>query len=197
MDTSEINALNDKFKHGILCSFYFAGRPPSDDEMDDYVSEAWVRWLSTEDPMEKQSPRLCAKRSAAAQMRRWGRRADNEVWSELREDSDPLHREMREPMPVEMRNALLVEFQTQRRKGGERGLWAAARDVAILNLLWQGYNDKEIGAQLDMPHYSLRTYRRQIKERLRHMLESKRTNHLNSYCPAWAAGNFQPKEIFQ
>lgn len=161
--------INNDLLRGVFATLRWAGREATRSEIEEYHQAAWLRYL--EMPEEQSSPFLCGKRATAASIRSWSRRqGTNETRSNDALGGDVLHREMRPPMPVEMRHALLDEFQAQRNKGGNRGLFAAARDVAILNLLWQGYGDKEICAQLDMPYLSLRTYRKQIKVRLQKML---------------------------
>lgn len=185
MNTQEINK---EIECGVRVTLRFASRSPAPDEMDDYVQDAWVRYLSTSDSEEKANPRLCSKRSTAASMRRWTTKT--KPLDSIFEQQPEVERPTRPAMPEFMRSALLEEFQQQRRKGGVRGLLASARDLAILNLLWQGYSDNSICAQLEMPHYSLRTYRRQIKERLRHMLERKR-GEAREYCPAWASSGLR------
>ena len=113
---------NEIFKRAVYRLYLnFVGRLPTPDEVEEYTSEAWVRWLATTDPAERANPALAAKRPAAA------------AW--------------------------------------ERGRRAASRDVAILNLIAQGYSDEGIALEIGATYASVRTYRKHLKNSLKSILE--------------------------
>lgn len=103
-----------------------------------------------------------ASRGAAGLIRRtWGARAGDRhlalvqfVETEERELPDALAEE------------LLALFFDQRKKRGQRGLQAAARDVAIVALLVAGYPNDAIAMTLDISYNSVKQYRRDIRGRL-------------------------------
>lgn len=192
----DANSVHDNLEHGVRIAPRFAGLLAGEDLFSEFLQEAWLRYLSR--PDEQSDPVRCGKAAANAFMRRWNRDTDHvtaSCYNDALEAESLRVRELRFPMPEYMRERLLDEFRAQRKKKGDRGEAAAARDVEILDLLWQGYRDREICQSMSISYWALRTYRRQLKIRLEHMLErvQQSAGDGNRYVAAWAAGNFQPK----
>lgn len=82
--------------------------------------------------------------------------------------------EIAEICPDESPRCMAVEEQTRLRdillagriKKGQRGLNAAQRDVRIIDLLVQGYNNFGVCQEMGLPYASVNSYRRRIRARL-------------------------------
>lgn len=170
MDTESITK---EFIQAIGIIAKYSGSVFDEDEVQEYISECWIRYLCTDDSTEKADPFLCGKRAVVV-----ARRKQAKNWDQLHLDDLPMsplfdeHYES-EPLDSEINNALLNEFYQQRVKRGERGLEAAMQEVLILDLLHQGWSDEGIALELGIAWWSVRTYRNRIRERLRILAEKK------------------------
>lgn len=160
---------NEIFKRAVYRLYLnFIGRLPTPDEVEEYTSEAWVRWLATTDPAERANPALAAKRAVAAAWQR-DRRYHAARLEFVR--NPPRHWGQRDGLPDEIRGELERRLLALRKKQGERGRRAARRDVAILNLIAQGYSDEGIALEIGATYASVRTYRKHLKNSLKSILE--------------------------
>ena len=66
---------------------------------------------------------------------------------------------------------LAIEFLAARKKQGERGIRAAARDARIVQLITLGYNTRGIAQEMGMKEGTVKRYRSEIRKRLRGMLQ--------------------------
>lgn len=171
----DILRLSEEFRYGAeYCLRHWVGLPEDMivKVIDDIIQSAWVRHL--EKPGE--SPFYSGRLAAQNFVKRNGAFYKNTT--ALDDHIEYQTRTSREPLPQEISAALFEEFFKQRkpsgpragaenRTGGKRRLAAAARDTLIVDLLWQGYSDEGVAMEIGCTYYSLRTYRRQIKDRLR------------------------------
>lgn len=157
--------------------------PPTD--RDDAIQECWERWLSaTPGSDEVDDPFLCAKRAIA----RWWKR-ESRHYGMAPEEMIPYFASRgssKKELDWQIVSALCSEFYAQRaRQGGDRAAKAAARDAMIVALLYAGFSDEAIALEIGSTYSSVRTYRKQIKRRLRLILEeSAASAHLISLIEA-------------
>ena len=190
MDTVK---LSNEFRKGAIYLLRHFARLPDEQIgaiLDDVIQVAWCRYLDKPTNDFFRVGKLAAQefvRKNGAFYR------STKVLTEI--DLAPV-KVSRSPLPTEISAALMNEFFAQRRpsgpkhnaenrSGGQRRMAAAARDTLIVDLIFQGYSDEGIALELGTTYYSVRTWRGQIKRRLRHMLANQQQPSQAEYCPAW------------
>ena len=72
----------------------------------------------------------------------------------------------RSSLPPDVKNFLFDIFFTSRIKRGQRGKRAAAREVKIIDLVWQGYSNVGIANELNISTSAAKRYRLNARQRL-------------------------------
>lgn len=177
MQPEQVDQLSNQFRNGAAyCLRHWCGMQPHqiDDCLDDVVQVAWCRYLNK--PFADAFH--VGKRAAQEYVRKNG--AFYRTTCALTETVEAAAATSRDPLPQEISAELFSAFYAQRkpsgphngaehRSGGQRRIAAAARDALIVDLLYQGYSDEGIALEIGTTYLSVRTYRKQIKNRLRKM----------------------------
>lgn len=69
-------------------------------------------------------------------------------------------------MPADLQDDLFALFLASRKKRGWRGEQASQRDVQIVALAWEGFNNEGIAQEMGMTPHEVATYRRRLQNRL-------------------------------
>lgn len=183
-------------QRGVVCALRQWNLHGHMEDFDDMVQEAYLYWLDHIQPGEDERPirqqeGYCFYSAKFSTLRYLSRRARQwkaeqaalaaATWLDGGSGSESrcLH--------IDVAQELLAAFYGQRAKQGCRGAEAAIRDVAILDMVQQGYCDDGIALELGLAPASIKRYRNQIRRRLEHILSGNQ-----SKLSAWTARKADP-----
>ncbi len=148
------------------------------DLLEDCLGDAWLTWLShprqADDEIGLRRLAMSVGRQVAINriMRKTPRWSTNLTAREQELWQAAARAEEREGLSYEISERLYAHFLKQRKRGGKRTQDAAARDLAIIQMVTEGYTNEGIAHVLGLSPNSIPALRKLIRRALRKLGDS-------------------------